>query len=212
MKAEILARVRAAIGKPVGNMPPEDVPIARAYRQSGTLDTEARLAQFVSRLEDYNSGIYRCTPQELPETVADAMDARGKTNLVIPPEIPTAWLPVRHEFTRDINLSPEELDRAQGVLTGCTAAISLTGSIVLSAAPNEGRRALTLIPDYHLCVVFADQLVETVPEGIRVLRAIRHRPITTISGPSATADIEMIRVKGVHGPRFLDVIIAGDNG
>lgn len=202
MKAEILARVREAIGKRA-----DDIPISRDYKQAGTLDREGRIAQFVSRLEDYNAGVYCCGESDLPQTVLHAMNERGKRTLVIPPGLPDEWLPANTPFIRDPGLSYADLDRSEGVLTGCTVAISLTGSIVLSHSENEGRRALTLIPDYHLCLVRTDQLVETVPEGFRRLRAVQGRPITTISGPSATADIEMTRIKGVHGPRFLDVIL-----
>jgi L-lactate dehydrogenase complex protein LldG len=104
-------------------------------------------------------------------------------------------------------MSHAELDRCDGVITGCTAAVALTGSLLLTHGEREGRRAISLIPDYHLCVVFTSQIVETVPEGLRRLGAFNRRPITTIAGSSATADIEMIRVKGVHGPRTLDVIL-----
>jgi len=106
-------------------------------------------------------------------------------------------------------LSYEEIDRAEGVITGCVAAIAFTGTIILRHSLADGRRALTLIPDYHLCIVSTSQVVETVPEGFAMLKGMETMPLTTVSGPSATADIEMNRVKGVHGPRFLDVILVG---
>jgi L-lactate dehydrogenase complex protein LldG len=174
---------------------------------------------FVSRLEDYNAGVYRCTEAALPSTIAQAMELRGKRSLVIPAAFPSEWLPEdtgtdrksvpTGSFVRDNGLTYEELDASQGALTACTAAIAFTGTIVLSHSAHEGRRALTLIPDYHLCIVRESQVVQTVPEGIRKLRDFRTRPITTVSGPSATADIEMTRIKGVHGPRTLDVILVG---
>jgi L-lactate dehydrogenase complex protein LldG len=135
------------------------------------------------------------------------MTVRGKRSLLIPPHLPPEWLPSDMEFIPDRDLTFAELDASEGALTACTVAISFTGTIILSHSAHEGRRALTLIPDYHLCIVRADQVVETVPEGIRKLRDFQTRPITTISGPSATADIEMTRIKGVHGPRTLDVIL-----
>jgi L-lactate dehydrogenase complex protein LldG len=110
----------------------------------------------------------------------------------------------------DQNLPYELLDASEGVLTGCAAAIALTGSIILRHTEAEGRRALSLIPDYHLCVVFENQIVETVPEAIDLLSAFPLVPVTTIAGPSATADSEMTRIKGVHGPRTLEVILVGD--
>ena len=127
--------------------------------------------------------------------------------MLIPPGFPAEWLPEGFTFTRDDNHTFRDIDATDGALTASTVAIAMTGSIILTHSETEGRRALTLIPDYHLCVVRASQLVETVPEGIRALGERRTCPVTTIAGPSATADIEMIRVKGVHGPRTLDVII-----
>ncbi|MDE3196577.1 MAG: LUD domain-containing protein [Acidobacteriota bacterium] len=192
-KKEILAKIRSAAGDTA-----EAAPVPREYIQSGAVDLEG----FIEKLHDYNAGVYRCAARGLDAAILQAMDARGKGRLVIP-----AGLPEGERFIRDEGLSYEDLDRSEGVLTRCTVAISKTGTIVLCHTPGEGRRALTLIPDYHLCIVRADQVVETVPEGIRRLREFRTHPITTISGPSATADIEMTRIKGVHGPRTLDVIL-----
>jgi L-lactate dehydrogenase complex protein LldG len=192
-KEQILARVRQSIGarEPLA-------PVTREYRQALPVNLE----QFEERLRDYNAGVYRCSEADLPATIREVMDARNKHRLLVPPGIEASA-----HLVQDTGLTHAELDAMEGVLTGCTVAISLTGTIILTHGPREGRRALTLIPDYHLCVVYAHQVVETVPEGIRALRDFRTRPITTISGPSATADIEMIRIKGVHGPRTLDVIL-----
>ena len=192
-KQEILARVRGALGV---RAQPE--PVTRSYIQSAPVD----LSGFIEKLHYYNAGVYQCDPADLDKAILDAMDSRGKQRLVIP-----AGLSAGERFIRDEGLSYAELDRSEGVLTCRTVAISKTGTIILCHTLTEGRRALTLIPDYHLCIVRADQVVQTVPEGIRRLREFRTRPITTISGPSATADIEMMRVKGVHGPRTLDVIL-----
>jgi L-lactate dehydrogenase complex protein LldG len=197
-KHEILKRVRAAIGQAE---PP--APLLRNYRHSGTVSLE----EFIEKLRDYNAQVYTCTEATLPQSIAEAITVRHKRSLLIPPGFPVAWLPAGFDFIRDRGLDYDTLDRSEGALTACTAAISMTGTIILSHSETEGRRALTLIPDYHLCIVHAKQTVETVPEGIRRLRDLQTRPITTISGPSATADIEMTRIKGVHGPRTLDVIL-----
>jgi L-lactate dehydrogenase complex protein LldG len=197
-KQEILKRVRAALGQ----AEPPVLPL-RNYRQGGLVS----LADFIEKLLDYNAGVYRCSPDGIAAMVAHAMENRAKRSLLIPPGLPSAWLPAGRDFIRDRGLDYDMIDRSEGALTACTAAISMTGTIILTHSETEGRRALTLIPDYHLCIVRADQVVETVPEGIRRLRDLRTRPITTISGPSATADIEMTRIKGVHGPRTLDVIL-----
>jgi L-lactate dehydrogenase complex protein LldG len=199
-KREILRNIREAIG----TRAPE-TPVVRAYRQAPALDETLRVRLFIDRLQDYNAGVYQTAV--IPEAIAKAMIARGKRSLLIPAGFPRKWLPDGFDFIPDESLDYAAIDQAEGALTACTAAIALTGTIILSHSAWEGRRALSLIPDYHLCVVRASQLVETVPEGIRALAHCRASPVTTISGPSATADIEMIRVKGVHGPRTLDVIL-----
>lgn len=185
----------------------EEQPADAEYIRTGALSLDARIDQFTSRLEDYDAHVFRCQPAGIAETVERAMSDRGVSSLLIPPALPSSWLPGRYRFDSDSGLDYNSIERAEGALTACTAAISFTGTIILTHSPSEGRRALTLIPDYHLCVVFGSQLFETVPEAIRSLRARRTSPITTISGPSATADIEMTRIKGVHGPRTLDVIL-----
>jgi L-lactate dehydrogenase complex protein LldG len=136
--------------------------------------------------------------------------ARAIHRIVVPAGLPEALgesLPGGIEFTLDRGLTPNELDRFEGVVTASTVAIAETGTIVLQNVPGQGRRAPTLIPDYHLCVVRAADVVETVPEAMSRLAPTATLATTFISGPSATADIEMTRVKGVHGPRFLDVIL-----
>lgn len=203
-REDILASVR----KSIGNRAPEQQ-VIREYRQSGTLNEADKIDLFVNRLEDYNAGVYRCQEADLPATIADALTARARTRILIPVAFPAEYLPSGFEFLRDQGFEYTALDATDGALTAATAAIAMTGSIILTHSETEGRRALTLIPDYHLCVVRTSQLVETVPEGIRALGARRTSPVTTIAGPSATADIEMTRVKGVHGPRTLDVIIVG---
>lgn len=199
-KNEILRNIREALA----DRPPEPV-IERNYRQTLALDSEDRVGLFSDRLHDYNATVYKTN--SLPDAIAEALRARGKTGLLIPKDLPMEWLPNGFVFSRDESLDYHAIDQSEGALTACTAAIALTGTIILSHSAHEGRRALSLIPDYHLCVVRTSQLVDTVPEGIRALASCRTSPITTISGPSATADIEMTRVKGVHGPRTLDVII-----
>lgn len=211
-KEEILARIERALGDVAARLPEDRVreyeTLPRLYREAGTLDEAARLNLFEERLHDYNAVVYRCAEPQIAETVARALAERGKQEFIIPDGLPAAWLPPGIRFVRDEQLSYETLDACQGVLTGCAAAVAFTGTILLHHGPGQGRRALSLIPDYHLCVVRAAQVVETLPEGIRRLRDFRTSPITTISGPSATSDIEMTRVKGVHGPRTLDVILA----
>jgi L-lactate dehydrogenase complex protein LldG len=208
-KTEILEKIRRAVGPRLVDRAADYAAIARGYRQSGRLDRAACLDLLEQRLHDYGAGVRRTSRADLPAAIAQAAAARGKSRLLIPEGLPREWLPETMEFVAAESAGVDALDQAEGALTGCAAAIATTGSIVLRHSAAEGRRALTLVPDYHLCIVFADQVVETVPEALRLMHAAGAGLVTTIAGPSATADIEMTRIQGVHGPRTLDVILAG---
>lgn len=182
--------------------------IARQYTAAQFACGAEVLALYEDRLRDYDAKTQRCAPAELAAAIAGCLRARGASRIVIAEDLPEEWLPFGFDFVRDRGLSYDAIDRADGVLTACSAAIALTGTIILQeGALAQGRRVLTLLPDYHLCVVDARQIVHTVPEGIRAIEVTAALATTTISGPSATADIEMIRIRGVHGPRTLEVII-----
>lgn len=206
-REEILAAIRRAMPDSPPTRRNEYETIPRDYPVSRLLGEHERLDLFERRLLDYNATVYRCGAEEIVDAIARALCPRGANALVIPRGFPRKLLPEGFVFTADDNLSYEDLDGSGGALTGCALAIAQTGTIVLRHSDVEGRRALTLIPDYHLCIVRASQVVETVVEGVRAIARLGPDPITTISGPSATADIEMTRVKGVHGPRTLDVIL-----
>jgi L-lactate dehydrogenase complex protein LldG len=208
-RAAVLAKIRNAVGDNTAAREAEYASIPRTYRRQGGLAAEAAMDLLAERLRDYDAHVYRCLRHEIAETVASAMAERGKTALLRSERLPPEWLPSPFRFPVVGGMPYEEIDQAEGVITGCVAAIALTGTIVLRHGPHDSRRALTLIPDYHLCIVLAEQVVETVPEGFERLRGMETLPLTLVSGPSATADIEMTRVKGVHGPRFLDVILVG---
>lgn len=207
---EILTSIRRALGERADDPERGYAAIQRLYCVHNASAISARISLFVDRLEDYNATVYRCAGEQIAQTIAHALSLRNKHSMIIPHAFPSEWLPPGFEFYEGTNMSYEELDRSEGVLTGCAAAIASTGTIVMQHSPAQGRRALTLIPDYHLCVVLENQVLETVPEGIRVLSTLPDAPLTTVSGPSATSDIEMTRVKGVHGPRTLDVILVGE--
>lgn len=207
VKQEIIGKVRRALGPQSRDRTSEYAAIARTYQQGGSLDAEHRLNLFEERLHDYDAVTHRCLEEDVPATIGQILAARNKRSLFVAGDVPVTWQPEGFEFVEDRNLLYSAIDRGEGVLTACAVAIAITGTIVLRHSREEGRRALTLIPDYHLCVVRANQVVETVPEGIRLMRSFARLPITTISGPSATSDIEMTRIKGVHGPRALEVIL-----
>ena len=208
-RAEILAKVGQAVGDHSAARDAEYAATPHEYIRRGKSDKKELLELLTSRLRDYDAVVYHCAAHEIADTVSAAMSARGKTSLLKPEHLPHEWLPPEHHFPPVNGLSYREIDQGEGVITGCVAAIAFTGTIILRHGAGDARRALTLIPDYHLCIVFADQVVETVPEGFDRLKGMETLPLTTVAGPSATADIEMSRVKGVHGPRFLDVILVG---
>jgi len=159
------------------------------------------------RLRDYDAHVVRVGRGGVAANVAVMLEARGKRRIVVPAGLAVDWLPAGFEFVVDEGMSAAELDGFEGVMTGSTVAIAETGTVVLQNVPGQGRRATTLVPDYHLCVVRVEDVVETVPEAMGRLQATAGLATTFFSGPSATADIEMTRIKGVHGPRFLDVIV-----
>jgi L-lactate dehydrogenase complex protein LldG len=210
-RAAILARIRAANGARAGAdiraQREEDwTALPRQYRTQGKLTEAERLQLFDERLRHYNGTPFYST-DDIPADIAKILSERGKRNLLVPPGLPGDWLPEGFEFTRDDNLSKQQLNAFDGVITECTLGIALTGTVVLESSPSQGRRAATLIPDYHLCILRKNDIVELVPEAIRRLEAIKDHPLTFFSGPSATVDIEMTRVHGVHGPRTLDVLL-----
>jgi len=208
-REEMLGRIRESLGRQGAvNRDAEYDSIPRHYNIGGNADEGAKLELFEERLRDYNAAVHRCAANAVRDTIAAIMSERQKSSLLIPEGIPLEWLPEGREFIRDRGLTYPQMDASEGVLTGCAVAIALTGTIILRHSLEMGRRALTLIPDYHLCVVYADQVVAMPPEGIRQMAGLIPSPLTTISGPSATSDIEMTRVKGVHGPRTLEVILA----
>ena len=197
----VLGRVRRSIA----GAPSEAV--SREFRREGLLDSRSRVELLCERIGDYRAEVRRVTHEDLEAAITEAFESRGAERIGIPAGIPAGWRPRALDFVVDTGLSPAELDGLDGVLTGCTLAIAETGTLVLTAAPEEGRRALTLVPDLHVCIVDAGQIVELVPEAIAALAGLATRPLTFISGPSATSDIELSRVEGVHGPRTLVVLV-----
>ena len=199
---EVLGRIRAALG----GAPPDDAPMTGGYRTSSELGRAELVGLLADRLRDYGATVRGCAPGELAGTVSAALAERGARRIVRPAgfDVP---LPAGIECVTDDGLSPVALDGFDGVVTTAAVAIAETGTIVLDGSPGQGRRALSLVPDYHLCVLRAEQVVGLVPEAVGLLDPVK--PLTWISGPSATSDIELDRVQGVHGPRTLDVILVG---
>ena len=186
-----MARIRAAL---TGSAPAPAVP--REYATRG--DHPDVVGLFAERVDDYRALVHRVADDDVASTIAALVGDR----VVVPEGVPTAWVP---DGVLDTGFTPTELDEFDAVVTGAAVGIAVTGTLVLDASPDQGRRALTLVPDHHVCVIRSEQIVETVPEALHRLDATR--PLTFISGPSATSDIELNRVEGVHGPRTLDVII-----
>lgn len=198
-REDILRRIKTALGDQ-----PSPVPVPRDYARDGSGEP---LTQFAERVGDYQAIVETVTEAGLPDAIAAALAAGGARRIAVPTDLPDVWLSKSDAETLldDPPLSVTDLDGLDGVLTGAALGIALTGTIVLDAGHAQGRRVLTLLPDFHLCVVRADQIVATVPEAMA--RLAPDRPQTWISGPSATSDIELNRVEGVHGPRRLHVLI-----
>jgi L-lactate dehydrogenase complex protein LldG len=210
-RAEILGRIRAALVDVPASERPADVPVAREYRRVDERPHDELVTLFAQRVGDYRARVQRVAAAGLPKAIIDACSGQGLQRLVVPPGLPEAWLPDGVELVRDEGLSAGELDRIDGALTGCAAAIAETGTIVLDGGALSGRRALTLVPDHHICVVRVEQIHGQIAEAFAAVAAAvteQHAPITLVSGPSATSDIELERVEGVHGPRHLTVLIA----
>ena len=180
--------------------------LPRDYSRSGTLNDLDRLSLFEERVRHYNGTTYR-SGGDIQSDIAGILAGRNKRILIIPASFPASWLPDGFMFIPDENLSKDQLASNDGAVTCCTLAIAITGTIVLDGSPDQGRRATTLLPDYHLCILRQQDIVEVVPEAVKRLEPVKHRPLTFFSGPSATVDIEMTRVRGVHGPRTVDILI-----
>jgi L-lactate dehydrogenase complex protein LldG len=201
---EVLGRIRTALGdgRPRVAVPP--VPAPRPLPPAELLDLLAE------RIEDYHATVLRCAPGEVPATVVRGLDlALGEgwppTDVVVAPGVPAAWRP--SGATEDDGRPAVQLAAFGATLTGVATAVAETGTLVLDGSPRSGRRALSLLPDVLVCVVEAAQVVPDVPDALRRLDPVA--PLTMVSGPSATSDIELQRVEGVHGPRTLVVVLAG---
>ena len=209
-REEVLARIAAAHHAAAPpNLRYED--ITRDYRTTSDASAEALTELLIDRLVDYRALVRQCSPDDLAATIAAALAERGARTVVVSADLDSSWTAnlsasvLTDGLSTGDQLSVAELDEVDGVITSCAAAIAETGTLVLDGSSGQGRRVLTLIPDYHLCVVLPDQICADVPQALARLEPTR--PLTMISGPSATSDIELNRVEGVHGPRTLEVII-----
>ncbi|MFC8406881.1 LutC/YkgG family protein [Streptomyces griseoincarnatus] len=205
-RERILGRVRRALA----DVPPdEDAPVERDYlREHGERTVEETVDLLAENLADYRAVVHRADSEELPHLIMRLLAQRGPQYVLVPPGLPPEWMsaadPTRvHD--RAVSTA-RELDQVESVVTGCAVAVAETGTIVLDGSPDQGRRRISLIPDHHICVVrVPDQVVASVPQALERLDPVR--PLTWISGPSATSDIELDRVEGVHGPRTLEVVL-----
>ncbi|MGE0068340.1 MAG: lactate utilization protein C [Solirubrobacterales bacterium] len=201
----VLARVRGALGPDQAKA--KDLP--RRYRSRSDRDKSGVRLRFVERCRGYGARCTFAAADAVSEAIAASLRARGAGRVVIPADLPFAWRPPGVTCLEDSAELAADLEAIDAAVSGCAVAIAETGTVVLDGGAGQGRRALTLVPDFHLCVVRADQLVDLVPEAIeRLAPAARAgQPLTLVSGCSATSDIELERVSGVHGPRTLEVLL-----
>ncbi|MEU9539145.1 MULTISPECIES: LutC/YkgG family protein [Streptomyces] len=205
----ILGRVRRALADVPRDDTPYEQAVERGYlREHGGRSVEQTVDLLAENLADYRAIVHRTDAEELPYLIMRLLAARGPQYVLVPPGLPPEWMsaadPTRvHDRAAS---TPHELDKVESVVTGCALAIAETGTLVLDGGPDQGRRRITLVPDHHICVVrVPDQVVSSVPQALERLDPTR--PLTWISGPSATSDIELDRVEGVHGPRTLEVVL-----
>jgi L-lactate dehydrogenase complex protein LldG len=200
----VLARIRKANAQAISREPS----IPGTYDRASTQSIHDTLALFVERLRDYDAGVFPVRKEEIAHKAGQILAAANRRRIAIPTGVPPEWLAESVEWIPDNDLSVDALNGVDGVMTAASVGVAVSGSVALQHGFAEGRRILTLLPDYHLCIIEAAQVVETLPEAFARLDPAR--PVTFFSGPSATADIEMTRIKGVHGPRFLDVLLVQD--
>lgn len=212
-KKEILNRLRNATSDVPDTEKPEDTEVSRKYSKKGSLSVNEVTDLFTQRVEEYQARVTQVKQKDLVHVIEECCKREKIKKLAVPNGfrkelIPDSVMPL---FDSSVNpLSHRELDQSDGVITTCACAVAQTGTIILDTGEGQGRRALTLVPDYHLCLVRQEQIVELIPEGFSAVESSvkkEGRPVTFISGPSATSDIELSRVEGVHGPRRLDVLI-----
>lgn len=208
----ILSRIRKALGD-VPNLPPEqDIPLTWEYGKPLALDNV--LDTFTEMCLDYKAVVERVPAAKVPETITKLVSDRKVKTFVVPAGLDSAWRKAAEKggakLIEDEALTSPELNEIEGVITAARVGIADTGTIVLDHAPDQGRRALSLVPDLHICVIAADQVVSDIPEAVQRLKPsiVAGNPLTWISGGSATSDIELSRVEGVHGPRKLLIILA----
>ena len=205
----VLDRIRAGLGGAHDDAAADGARLPRAYQQHGTLSAEAKLALVVERLREYDAAVVECAESALVTTLVAEIAKSHRRVLVVPSGLPESWRVPGAEWRVDRGLTHQQIEEAEGVVTASFCGVAESGTIVLHHSRTEGRRVLTLLPDWHLCVLKASDVVETLPEYFA--RCAEPPALATyISGPSATADIEMTRIKGVHGPRFLSVILVRD--
>ncbi|MGW7378168.1 LutC/YkgG family protein [Streptomyces sp. NPDC054794] len=210
----ILGRVRRALAAvPAGDTPYEQA-VSRDYlREHGQRTVAETVDLLAENLADYRARVHRCSAGELPAVIAGLLAARTSASVLVPPGLDEGWL-ADTQVTRVADLAESgarELDGVDSVVTACAVAIAETGTLVLDGSPDQGRRRISLVPDHHICVVrVPEQVVSSVPQALGRLDPTR--PLTWISGPSATSDIELDRVEGVHGPRTLEVVLVGGPG
>jgi L-lactate dehydrogenase complex protein LldG len=212
-RAKMLEPIRAATRTTANStdQPPAYGNMPLTYVRTGRMSAAERIALMIERLREYDAEVLETSEDGLAAAISSQLKSSGRHRFVAPEELPAAWMSTEFEWKIDRSLSASEIETCEGVVTGSFCGIADSGTIVLHHSALEGRRVVSLLPDWHLCVLYASTVVETLPEYFA--RCEQPPTLATfISGPSATADIEMTRIKGVHGPRFLNVILVHCNG